>query len=81
MPRVLAKPYRPIFLIAVLVEIGLGQQALTWNELRDRFEATNPTPIAGRIGINESRSARPNPNATGLIDQLDPFTKLPSLNG
>jgi len=65
----------------VFVEIGLPQQALTWNELRDRFEAANPTLIAGRIGINESKAAeitaylRPNPNVTGVAGQIDPPPK------
>ena len=75
------------FLAAVSVRTGLAQGALTWPQLRDRFEATNPTLIAGRIGIDESRAAeitaylRPNPNVTGTFDQIDPFTTQPALNG
>jgi cobalt-zinc-cadmium efflux system outer membrane protein len=66
---------------------ALAQKALTWAELRDRFGATNPTLIAGRLGIDESKAAevtaylRPNPNATGTFDQINPFTKQPPLNG
>ncbi len=43
--------------------------------------------IAGRIGIDESKAQeitaylRPNPDVTGLLDQIDPFTKQPALNG
>jgi cobalt-zinc-cadmium efflux system outer membrane protein len=76
-----------ILLTAVLVESGLAQQAMTWAEVRDHFEATNPTLMAGRIGIDESRAAeitaylRPNPNVTGTLDQINPFTKQPPLNG
>lgn len=87
MPCALAKLSRQFILIAVFAGASIAQQALTWNELRDRFEATNPTLIAGRIGINESRAAeitaylRPNPNASGVLDQIAPFSKVPSLNG
>jgi cobalt-zinc-cadmium efflux system outer membrane protein len=75
------------FLGAVSIGTGFAQGALTWSELRDKFEATNPTLIAGRIGIDESKAAeitaylRPNPNLTGTFDQIDPFTTQPPLNG
>jgi cobalt-zinc-cadmium efflux system outer membrane protein len=87
MPRVLKQPIRPILLTAVFAGAGLAQQALTWNDLRNRFEATNPTLIAARIGISESKAAeitaylRPNPNVTGVIDQINPFSKQPSTTG
>src|SRR5580692_6372572 len=86
-----SKPLRPscagIFLAAILVESGLAQQPLTWAELREKFEKNNPTLVAGRIGIDESKAEevtaylRPNPNATGVLDQIDPFTKQPPING
>jgi outer membrane protein, heavy metal efflux system len=85
MLRTLTQLCRAMSLIALFVETSLAQQALTWNQLRDRFDATNPTLIAGRIGIDESRAAeitaylRPNPNATGLVDQIDPFSKVPAI--
>ena len=87
MLRALATLSRPIFLSLLFVEISLAQQPLTWNQLRDRFEATNPTLIAARIGISESKAAeitaylRPNPNITGVVDQIDLFTKQPPLDG
>jgi outer membrane protein, heavy metal efflux system len=90
MPRVLIQPSRPIFLAAafaaLFTEVGLAQQALTWNDLRAKFEATNPTLIAGRIGVSESKAAeitaylRPNPNLTGVVDQINPFTKQAPVN-
>jgi outer membrane protein, heavy metal efflux system len=76
-----------VFLATLSMGSGLSQGALTWSELRNRFEATNPTMIAGRIGIDESRAAeitaylRPNPNVTGTFDQINPFTTQPSPNG
>ena len=74
-------------MISFFIEGGLAQQALTWPELRDRFEAANPSLIASRIGIDESKASeitaylRPNPNVTGALDQVDLFTKQPPLNG
>jgi cobalt-zinc-cadmium efflux system outer membrane protein len=72
-----------LFLIAASGEIGLAQKALTWQEVRDKFEAANPTLRAGQIGIDESRAQeitanlRPNPNLTILADQIDPFNGGP----
>jgi len=75
------------FLATVPAQSVFSQQALTWPELRDKFEAANPTLIAARIGIDESKASeitaflRPNPNLTGVYDQIDLFTKQPPLNG
>jgi outer membrane protein, heavy metal efflux system len=56
-----------------------AQQALTWPQVRDKFEAANPSLRAGQVGIEESRAAevtaylRPNPGLTLTADQIDPF--------
>ena len=61
----------------------LGQQALTWQQVREKFEAANPTLRAGQIGIDESRAQevtaylRPNPSLALLADQIDPFSGGP----
>jgi outer membrane protein, heavy metal efflux system len=66
-------------LSAVLAESAFAQKALTWQEIRDKFEAANPSLRAGQIGIDESRASettaylRPNPNLALLADQIDPF--------
>ena len=50
------------------------QQALTWEQVRDKFEAANPTLKAAQINIDESRAneitayLRPNPNFSMLAD-------------
>lgn len=50
------------------------QKALTWDEVRARFEANNPTLRAGAIGIDESKAQevtaylRPNPQFTQSSD-------------
>lgn len=62
--------------LAGLLRIAHAQQAYTWQQLRDRFEATNPTLQAARINIDESRAQevtaylRPNPDFTLLTDGI-----------
>ena len=64
-----------------------AQAPLTWTEVRDRFISSNPTLMAGRIGIQESRAEeitaylRPNPDFTGFVDQINPFTTQPPPTG
>ena len=67
-------------LLVVAASTGFAQRALTWHEVRDKFEAANPTLRAGQIGIDESRAQeitanlRPNPTLSILTDQIDPFS-------
>jgi cobalt-zinc-cadmium efflux system outer membrane protein len=75
-------------LTLVLMATGLSAQtAFTWEQVKDKFEAQNPTLKAAQAAVDESRAAettaylRPNPVLTGTIDQIDPFTKQPSLAG
>jgi len=69
---------------ALLAQTCLAQKALTWREVRDKFEVANPSLLAGQIGIDESRAneitayLRPNPNLAILADQIDPFPGGPS---
>src|ERR1700680_377133 len=59
------------------------QQALTWEQVRDKFETANPTLKAAQINIDESRAnqttayLRPNPNFGFLTDG----TQLASYQG
>ncbi len=61
-----------------------AQAPLTWRQVRDKFAADNPALKAAQLNIDESRAAevtaylRPNPSVTGLIDQLNPLTTMPS---
>jgi outer membrane protein, heavy metal efflux system len=67
------------FAISTIAGSAFAQKALTWQEVRDRFEAANPTLKAGQIGIDESRAQettaylRPNPNLALTADQINPF--------
>jgi cobalt-zinc-cadmium efflux system outer membrane protein len=84
------KMHRPIrqlklALLAVLLFAGTmsAQTPLTWMQVREKFQAANPTLLAGQIGIEESKAAeitaylRPNPQVTATVDQLDPFATNP----
>jgi cobalt-zinc-cadmium efflux system outer membrane protein len=70
-----------LFLAAVSARSAWAQKALTWQEVRDKFEAANPTLRAGQIGIDESRAQeitaflRPNPNFALATDgtQIAPY--------
>src|SRR6202795_2107681 len=64
-----------VLLAAAMFSTGVfAQQALTWQEVRDKFEAANPTLRAGGIGVDESRAQEitgflwPNPNLTLSTD-------------
>jgi outer membrane protein, heavy metal efflux system len=58
-----------------------AQKAFTWNEIKTRFEASNPTLRAGELGIDESKAneitafLRPNPQLTVTADgtQIAPY--------
>ena len=71
---------------SLLVLVGypaLAQRSLTWQQVRDEFEANNLTLQAARIGIEESRDQeitaylRPNPDFTAGVDQLALFAPNP----
>jgi outer membrane protein, heavy metal efflux system len=70
-------------LISGFAGMALCQQTLTWQQVRDKFEAANPSLQAGLIGIDESRAGeitahlRPNPNLGLTVDQINPFNGGP----
>jgi cobalt-zinc-cadmium efflux system outer membrane protein len=73
-----------VLLATVFARVSLAQRPLSWDEVRQHFEANNPNLRAGQLGIDESRAneitayLRPNPTATVLADQIDPFPGGPS---
>jgi outer membrane protein, heavy metal efflux system len=77
-----------LFLASVVMALGahcaLAQEALTWQQVRGKFEFANPSLRAGTIGIDEARAneitayLRPNPNLSLLADQIDPFPGGPA---
>ena len=70
-----------LFVGVCLEHSGWAQRSLTWQEVRDKFEATNPTLRALEIGIDESKAQeitaylRPNPDFTLATDgtQIAPY--------
>ena len=81
MKRLLSRLWFGLFLVAVSAQSSWAQKALTWQEIRDKFESANPTLRAGQIGIDESRAQeitaflRPNPTFTLSTDgtQFSPY--------
>ena len=72
------------FTLVLLLGCGLkadAQQALTWEQVRTRFETNNPTLLADRFNIDESKAQeitaflRPNPTFTLTADgtQIAPY--------
>src|SRR6202022_327437 len=67
-------------IVQCLTRGALAQRTYTWQEIRDRFLAVNPTLLAAQINVNESRAQeitaylRPNPDFTLLTDgtQISP---------
>ncbi|MEI9971988.1 MAG: TolC family protein [Ignavibacteriota bacterium] len=85
MARVLRLPCRYV-VCAIVVAAAAHAQApppLTWQQVRTKFDAANPTLRAGQINIDENKAAeitaflRPNPNFGLGLDQLQPFTGNP----
>ncbi|MGA8597500.1 MAG: TolC family protein [Bryobacteraceae bacterium] len=76
-----------ILLAGFLPGAVFAQTAFTWEQIREKFEAVNPTLKAAQANIEESRAEevtsylRPNPDLTGTIDQINPFSTQPSPSG
>lgn len=66
-----------------LCQSAFAQTPLTWQQVKDKFEAANPNLRAGELNIRESKAQeitaflRPNPNFTASVDQVAPFTGNP----
>jgi outer membrane protein, heavy metal efflux system len=64
-----------LLIAALLPKLARAQQSsFTWQQIRDKFEAVNPTLLADKLNINESRAQeitaylRPNPTFTLALD-------------
>jgi cobalt-zinc-cadmium efflux system outer membrane protein len=64
-----------------------AQTAFTWDQIKEKFEAANPTLQAAQANIDESRAneitqyLRPNPDFSLTFDQINPFTTQPPPSG
>lgn len=80
---------RSICVLEAFLRVGLGlltmtyfsqeltaQQGFTWEQVRDKFESSNPTLRAGEINVAESRAQEitaflsPNPEVAATLDQV-----------
>ena len=85
--RRFASPVRafcPALLVMTMSPVAaLAQQSLTWAQIKERFEQTNPTLRAGEMNISEAKAQeitahlRPNPNFGISVDQIVPFASNP----
>ena len=69
---------------ALLAPAVFAQTSLTWQQIKDKFEAANPTLRAAQLNIDESRAEeitaylRPNPSIGTGLDQVVLFSTQPS---
>jgi outer membrane protein, heavy metal efflux system len=84
MRRVFKRLCLSLLLAAGFAVAAFPQQSLAWQQVREKFEAANPSLRAGQIGVAESRAAettaflRPNPALSLTADQLNPFPGGPT---
>jgi cobalt-zinc-cadmium efflux system outer membrane protein len=87
LPAVSRRTCLALLAAGVLPAAACAQSALTWQQVKEKFEAANPTLHAAQLNIDESRAAeitanlRPNPDLTGGLDQINPFSKQPPPSG
>lgn len=68
-----------LLLPATFAACACAQQALTWEQVRERFRANNPNLMAGRVAIEQARAneltagLRPNPEFAVVLDQFRVF--------
>ena len=73
-----------VMILELCPALSIAQTAFTWEQLRDRFEITNPTLRAVQASIDESRAGeitaflRPNPDFSFATDgtQLTPYAGI-----
>ena len=74
-----------ILLALCLPMLVLSQTVLTWQDVKQKFESSNPTLRAAQLNVDESRAEeitaylRPNPNIGTGLDQVVLFSTQPSL--
>jgi cobalt-zinc-cadmium efflux system outer membrane protein len=81
MQQIIRRVCLAALLMAGFASYASAQKALTWDEVRARFEANNPTLLADKVSIDESKAQqitaylRPNPQLTLSADgtQIAPY--------
>jgi outer membrane protein, heavy metal efflux system len=73
MQKTLWQSCAPLLLLGFNLQAG-AQTSLTWQQVRERFEANNPTLLADKLSIDESKAQeitaylRPNPDLNLTVD-------------
>jgi cobalt-zinc-cadmium efflux system outer membrane protein len=68
-----------ILIAPILPSLAFSQTALTWQQVKEKFEVSNATLKAAQSNIDEARASeitanlRPNPTLTTTFDQITPF--------
>jgi len=76
-----------VLMAGILSAPAYSQTALTWQQVKEKFEAANPSLKAARLSVDENRASeitaylRPNPSLTGTVDQINPFATILSPTG
>ncbi|MDQ2947332.1 MAG: TolC family protein [Acidobacteriota bacterium] len=69
----------PLLIPAMFAGMAYAQQALTWEQIRERFRVNNPNLMASRVSIEEAKAneitagLRPNPELGIVLDQFHVF--------
>ncbi|MBV9745550.1 MAG: TolC family protein, partial [Acidobacteriia bacterium] len=70
--------WKALLTFGLLAQVLAAQTALSWQQVKERFEAANPTLKSAQLNIDESRAAeitaylRPNPVFTLTMDGFQP---------
>jgi outer membrane protein, heavy metal efflux system len=81
MKSALSSWLKPLVIVIAGMPIAKAQTALTWEQVKTKFEMVNPTLKAAQLNVDESRAEeitaylRPNPDFTFSLDgtQLTPY--------
>jgi cobalt-zinc-cadmium efflux system outer membrane protein len=74
MQQIIRRVYLAVLVVGGFASGAGAQKALTWEEVRARFESNNPTLLADKVSIDESKAQqitaylRPNPQLTLAAD-------------
>jgi outer membrane protein, heavy metal efflux system len=85
LPRFISRAAAATIVACSLSGYAAAQQtkAWSWPEIKQKFQTTNPSLLAGKLNIDESVSEeitaflRPNPSFSVLTDQIELFTPSP----
>jgi len=76
--RLCRRACKAVCAVGLLPVAAFAQTPLTWQQIKEKFEAVNPTLKAAQLSINESRAAeitaylRPNPDVGLSVDGFQP---------